>query len=168
MKPYSGGSPVQSVDSQEKLTVLILLAASTMFGVQAQDFSPAADAAEIGPASGRLLLAAAFAGSLIAILMLLSPGKTHRSLSVTLRYFWPQLAGLGILMIAYAFALEPVGFFLATSLFMALGSLLLGERRWWSLILLSAIVAAALQLTLQSVFGLALDDPLMHALGLIA
>ncbi len=159
---------MQSVERRDKLTVLILLAASTMLAVQAQQFGAADEAGEIGSSSNRVLLAVALAGSLIAILMLLSPGKAHRSLGATLRTFWPQLAGLSILIIGYALLLEPFGFFLATALFLALGSFLLGERRLWSLLLLSPIAAAALQLTLLSVFGLALDDPLMHALGLIA
>jgi len=158
---------VQSVDSREKLTVLVLLAASTMFAVLANDFSATAEAAESGGASGRLLLAAALACSLIAVLMLLSPGKSHRSLRATLKQSWPQLAGLVVLVIGYALVLEPLGFFIATSLFLAIGSMLLGERRWWSL-LLSLPVAAALLLTLYGVFGLALNDPLMLALGLIA
>ena len=159
---------MQSVERREKLTVLILLAASTMLAVQAQEFSTAGDTGEVGDPTKRLLLAVALAGSLIAILMLLSPGKAQRSLGATLRSFWPQLVGLGVLIASYALLLEPFGFFLATALFLALGSFLLGERRWWSLLLLSPIAAAALQLTLLSVFGLALNDPLMHALGLIA
>ena len=70
-------------------------------------------------------------------------------------------------MIGYALTLEPLGFLVATSLFLMIGSLLLGERRW-QLLLLSIPVAAALGLTLEGVFGLALDDPLMQVLGLIA
>ena len=159
---------MQSVDSREKLAVLILLAASTMFAVLANDFGATDEAAETGGTSGRLLLAAALAGSLIAVLMLLSPGKNHRSLRTTLRESWPELVGLGVLVVGYALTLEPLGFFIATSLFLAIGSLLLGERRWWSVLLLSVPVAAALQLTLEGVFGLALNDPLLLALGLIA
>ena len=159
---------MQSVDRRDKLTVLVLLAASTMLAVLSSDFGSPDEAAIRSPDSGRLLLAAALAGSLIAILMLLSPGKTHRSLGSTLREYWPHLAGLGILVIGYALTLQPLGFFIATSLFLAIGSMLLGERRWWSLLLFSLPVAAALELTLQGVFGLALNDPLMLALGLIA
>ncbi|MEZ5932656.1 MAG: tripartite tricarboxylate transporter TctB family protein [Alphaproteobacteria bacterium] len=157
---------MQSVDSRDKLTVLVLLAASTMFGVLANDLASAAEAAPSGPASGRLLFAAALAGSLIAVLMLLSPGKTHRSLRATVRDFWPQLLGLVGLMVGYAFLLPPLGFFLATSLFLMFGSMLLGERRLGALCLFSVPVALALALILEGVFGLALEDPLMHALGL--
>ena len=159
---------MQSVDSRDKLTVLILLAASTMFGVLARDLIPTSDSADISPASSKLLLAAAFAGSLIAVLMLLSPGKSHRSLRASLRVFWPQLAGLGALVLVYAFALEPFGFFIATSLFLAAGFVLLGERRLGPLVLFSLAVAAALEFVLKGVFGFALHDPMIQALGLIA
>lgn len=158
---------MQSVDSRDKLTVLILLAASTVFGVLAHDFVPATEATQTASGGGKLLLAAAFAGSLIAILMLLSPGKAHRSLRASVKAFWPQLAGLGALVIGYVLALEPLGFFIATSLFLAIGSMLLGERRWSTLLLFSLPVAAALEFALQGIFGFALDDPLMQALGLI-
>jgi len=159
---------MQSVDSREKLTVLILLAASTMFGVLAVDFGPSVGEAGRASPAGRLLLAASLAGSLIAVLMLLSPGKNHRSLRATLKAYWPQLAGLGTLVVMYALLLEPFGFFIATCLFLATGSLLLGERRWWSLLLLSVPAAAALGLTLEGVFGLALNDPFLQFLGWIA
>ncbi|NJO37475.1 MAG: tripartite tricarboxylate transporter TctB family protein [Rhizobiales bacterium] len=156
---------MQSVDSREKLTVLILLVASTMLGVLARDFAPPAEAAQSGPTSGRLLFAAALAAGLIAVLMLLSPGKTHRSLRATLRDFWPQLLGLAGLVAGYAFILQPLGFFPATSLFLVIGSMLLGERRIGALFLFSVPVALALGLILEGAFGLALHDPLMHALG---
>ena len=159
---------MQSVDSREKLTVLILLAASTMFGMLAGDFGSPAEAAQSEAESSRLLLAAALAGSLIAILMLLSPGKSHRSLRSTLKAIWLQLTGLGALVIGYAFMLETLGFFVATTLFLAIGSFLLGERRWWSLCLVSVPVALALELILSGVFGLALHEPLMHVIGLTA
>ena len=158
---------MQSVDNREKITILILLAASTILAVLGHDLGARPEAAESGADPARLLLAAALAGSVIAILMLLSPGKTHRSLRATLRDAWPTLAGLTVLVAGYALALQSLGFFIATTLFLAMGSILLGERRLWSL-LLAIPVAAALAFALHGVFGLSLDDPLMHALGLIA
>lgn len=159
---------MQSVDSREKITALLLLAASTIIAMLARDFGAVTEGAEAGAAPGRLLFAVAVAGSLIAVLMLLSPGKAHRSLRSTLRAFWPQLLGLAALVAGYALVLEPLGFLIATSLFLATGSALLGERRWWLLAVLSIAAAAALGLVLGGVFGLALHDPLMQGLGLIA
>lgn len=158
---------MQSVESRDKLTVLILLAASTMFGVFARDLVTTPEDAT-SPSGGKLLLAAAVAGSLIAVLMLLSPGKSHRSLRMALRTYWPQLGGLSFLVVGYALVLKPFGFFIATSLFLAAGLVLLGERRLGTLLLFSLPVAAALEFALKGVFGFALHDPMMQALGLIA
>lgn len=159
---------MQSVDSREKITVLILLAASTMIGVLAHDLGPIAEPAEAAPVPNRLFTAVALAGSLIAVLMLLSPGRSHRSLRATLRDFWPQLAGLCLLVLGYALTLGSLGFFLATSLFLAIGYLLLGGRQWEALLILALPVAAALQLMMHGMFGIALADPLMRALGVFA
>ena len=154
---------MQSANSRDKITVLILLAASIMIGVFAHGSGPVAEPLEAASASSRLLTAVALAGSLIAILMLLSPGSSHRSLGAVLRDFWPQLAGLAMLVVGYALALGTLGFFLATSLFLAIGYLLLGGRRWEALLILAIPVAAALQLMMHGMFGV--PDPLMQALG---
>ena len=159
---------MQSADSRDKITVLILLAASTMIGVLAHGFGPATEPLEAAKASSRLFTAVALAGSLIAILMLLSPGNSHRSLGATLRDFWPQLAGLALLVVGYALVLGLLGFFLATSAFLALGYLLLGGRRWEAVLILAVPVAAALQLMMHGMFGVAVADPLMQALGVFA
>jgi putative tricarboxylic transport membrane protein len=159
---------MQSVDRRDKVTVLIMLAASTTLGVAAQDISQVAGPAAADGASSRLLFAAALAGSLIAVLMLLSFDKDHRSLVAAIRADWPQLAGLGALALGYAALLEPLGFFFATSLFLAIGYLLLGERRWQAPLLLSAPVAAALEFLIYGVFGVAVADPALKALGVIA
>lgn len=159
---------MQSADNRDRVTVLLLLAASTLLAVLAKDFGLREDATQAASGSGKMLFAVAFAGCLIAVLMLLSPGKTHRPLPAALKAFWPQLTGLAALVIGYALMLEPLGFFIATSLFLAIGFILLGERRWWSLLLFSLPAAAALALMLQGIFGFALNDPLMQALGLIA
>ena len=68
-----------------------------------------------------------------------------------------------MLVVGYALALGTLGFFLATSLFLAIGYLLLGGRRWEALLILAIPVAAALQLMMHGMFGV--PDPLMQALG---
>jgi len=139
---------MQSVHIRDKFTVLILLAASTVFVVLATGAVSWGETGQIAAENGRLLLAGALGGGLIAVLMLLSPGKEHRSLRATLRDVWLQLAGLVALVVGYALALPNLGLFLATSLFLAAGYLLLGERRWWPLLLVCLPAAAALHLAM--------------------
>ncbi|MGI9510209.1 MAG: tripartite tricarboxylate transporter TctB family protein [Geminicoccaceae bacterium] len=164
---------MQSADSRDKITILILLAASTMIGVLAHGFGPIALSADAAPGDGvpvpnRLFTALALAGSLIAVLMLLSPGRNHRSLGATVRDSWPQLAGLSLLVVGYALALGTLGFFLATSLFLALGYLLLGGRRWEALLVLALPVAAVFELMMHGMFGVAVADPWLGTIGLFA
>ncbi len=57
-----------------------------------------------------------------------------------------QLAVMVALMCVYALVLRPFGFLPATACFLFLGSLLLGERRWLGLILVSTIAPTAIWL----------------------
>lgn len=159
---------MQSAITRDKLSALVLLAASTSFGVLANNMSGLVDQSEPATASGRLFLAFALAGSLIALLMLLSPDKNHQSSGSALFSTLQRLVGLGFLVVGYAFSLEILGFFIATSLFLALGYLLLGERRWLPVLMTSVPVAAILELLIYGVFGIAIADPLLRIVGFAA
>lgn len=154
---------MQSVVVRDKLSALVLLAASASFGVLAGDVG----APEAGTESARLLLAAALAGGVIAVLMLLSPGKGRRSLASTLKTDGLRMSILGLLVAGYVLVLQTLGFFLATSLFLAGGYLLLGERRFGPLFVASVPVAALLEILMRGVFGIDVADPAIGFLGLI-
>lgn len=156
---------MQSAITRDKLSALVLLAASTSFGVVANKMSGVADAAS---ASGRLFLAFALAGSVIALLMLLTPDKTDRSSVSGFLSIMQRLAGLGVLVVGYALSLETLGFLIATSLFLAFGYLLLGERRWLPVLITSISVSAVLGLLIHGVFGITIADPLLRLAGLAA
>ena len=63
------------------------------------------------------------------------------------------LALLG-LMVAYAILLRPAGFLLATSGFLIGGSVILGERRWIAMIVVSAIATFGIWYLVQEVLGI--------------
>jgi len=159
---------MKSAITRDKLSALVLLAASTSFGVLSYNMNGLSDQPEATLASNRLLLAFALAGSLIALLMLLSPDKGYRSSKLSLFSNLQRLAGLLVLVVAYAFTMETLGFFIATSLFLALGYLLLGERRWLPVLMTSMPVAAILEIFIYGVFGIAIADPLLRMIGLTA
>lgn len=58
------------------------------------------------------------------------------------------------LMVAYALLLRPVGFLAATTLFIFLGSAILGERRWIAMFLSGAIAAGFVWYLVQEVLGI--------------
>lgn len=63
------------------------------------------------------------------------------------------LALLGA-MVAYALLLRPAGFFAATVLFLVAGGLILGERRYVTLVAVAAIAAGAVWYLVQEVLGI--------------
>lgn len=73
------------------------------------------------------------------------------------------LALLG-LMVAYAILLRPAGFLLATSGFLIGGSVILGERRWIVMIVVSTIATFGIWYLVQEVLGIFLR-PLPFFIG---
>ncbi len=73
------------------------------------------------------------------------------------------LALLG-LMIAYALLLRTAGFLLATGAFLIGGSVILGERRWVTMIVVSAIATVGIWYLVQEVLGIFLR-PLPFFMG---
>ena len=67
--------------------------------------------------------------------------------------FGQALALLG-LMVVYALVLRPVGFLAATFLFLAIGSIILGERRYFVVALVSATAACAVWYLVNVVLGI--------------
>ena len=73
------------------------------------------------------------------------------------------LALLG-LMVAYAILLRPAGFLLATSGFLIGGSVILGERRWITMFVVSSIATFGIWYLVQEVLGIFLR-PLPFFMG---
>ena len=68
------------------------------------------------------------------------------------------------LMVAYAILLRPAGFLLATSGFLIGGSMILGERRWFVMIVVSTIATFGIWYLVQEVLGIFLR-PLPYFMG---
>ena len=75
-----------------------------------------------------------------------------------------QAIALLALMVAYALLLRPAGFLLATSGFLIGGSVLLGERRWVTMIVVAAIATFGIWYLVQEVLGIFLR-PLPFFMG---
>lgn len=69
-------------------------------------------------------------------------------------YYLGQALLLLGLMVAYALALRPVGFLISTTLFIVLGSFILGERRWLPMILSGVLAAGIVWYLVQEVLGI--------------
>jgi len=65
-----------------------------------------------------------------------------------------QAAALLGLMVAYALLLRPAGFILSTTGFLILGSVILGERKWLTMIGVSGAAAGFVWYLVQEVLGI--------------
>ena len=75
-----------------------------------------------------------------------------------------QAVMLLALMVIYAVSLRPVGFLIATTGFLCIGSIILGERNWIRLILIAAVATGIVWYLVQQVLGIYMR-PLPGILG---
>ncbi len=68
------------------------------------------------------------------------------------------------LMVAYALCLRPLGFLISTSVFLVLGSFILGERKWHIMLPVALIAAVSVWYLVQEVLGIYMR-PLPGLLG---
>ncbi len=69
-------------------------------------------------------------------------------------YHLGQAISLLVLMVVYALCLRPVGFLIATSGFLILGSYLLGERKWHIMVPVALIATGVVWYLVQQVLGI--------------
>ncbi|MDU9006366.1 tripartite tricarboxylate transporter TctB family protein [Sedimentitalea todarodis] len=100
----------------------------------------------------------AIGGMFFSFLVLITPYRPKDDpdldLSRLSEYNYGQAIGLLALMTAYALLLLPLGFLASTFLFLMIGSLILGERRWVPMILASGIASVGIWYLVQEVLGI--------------
>jgi putative tricarboxylic transport membrane protein len=68
-------------------------------------------------------------------------------------HIWQAVFLLG-LMVAYALCLRPLGFIFSTSAFLILGAFILGERKWFVMVIVSAVATFLVWYLVQQVLGI--------------
>lgn len=111
----------------------------------------------------------AIGGAFFAILVLIAPHKPDDNPDINLSrigdYNYGQAIALLVFMAAYALLLVPLGFLASTFLFLMLGSLALGERRWIAMFLASGLASLGIWYLVQEVLGIFLR-PLPAIMGI--
>lgn len=160
---------MQGVLNRDRISALVLLAFSIAYGVLAYDIELYFVAPDDPFTPRTFPIALSWAGGAVALLILILPGKGTPtfSLDAIKAMDWPRILGLCVLMIAYGLTIKRFGFLISTSLFLICGYWLLGERRWWLLLLASIPVAVGFQFILHGLLGVYITDPMLKALGVI-
>lgn len=102
----------------------------------------------------------------VSFLILVLPSKGAAETVDWRSFDWLRPATLCALMVAYGLTIKWPGFLLATTGFLALGFLVLGERRLWVLGLASLPVAAGFEAVLHGLLDIYIEDPFLTAIGL--
>ena len=126
--------------NRDTVAALVLLTLFLAYGYQATliDLFPGQETEAFSPRTMPYVLAAA--GVLLSLLQLV---RSLRSAPAGSReytaYDWRRAGLLCVCMLAYGLAFTPLGFVIATALFLAAGFLVLGERRVLVVTLLPAV-----------------------------
>ncbi len=138
---------------------LLLCVLFAAYGMQAMTI-PLFPGQELEPFKPRTMpLALTCAGLLLCavrIVQLLRNRETEPGMSLAAFSWWPAAFLCGV-MIAYGFLLSPLGFVASTSLFLATGFLILGERRFGILLSLPLTFSLAFYFLMTRALGLYLS-----------
>ena len=103
---------------------------------------------------------------IFSFLILVLPAKGEEAKIDWAAFDWWRPLLLCVLMVAYGLTIKWPGFFLATSLFLIGGFLLLGERRWWVILVASIPIAAGFEFILHGLLDIYIEDPFVSWIGL--
>lgn len=167
--------------TKDRVSALVFLAFSIAYGVLATEI-PVPPFVSAEPFTPRTLpLALSALGILLALAMLFTapsprrlaqaaaregaaqgsakdlPEEAETPPPAAVKFEWGKVLVLSLLMSAYGFTLKPLGFILATSLFLIGGYLVLGERRPWLLAAASLPLVVLFWALLTQVLGIYLD-----------
>jgi len=151
---------------------LILLGICLIYGYTAwftmdADLAPFMRRNPIWPSTFPKVLSVLGVVCALVIVMGLEKGEAETG-DIDYRRLWEynlgQAALLLALMVAYALLLRPAGFLISTAGFLIAGSVILGERRWITMIVIAGIAAGAIWYLVQEVLGIYMR-PLPGILG---
>ncbi len=145
--------------NSDRIGALIFLIFSLAYGYSAS-LIPSLPGEGLEPLTPRTFpYALAVVGAAFSLLLLLKSGITHetRTLGLMKAYDWKLTLSLLVLMLIYGWLLSPLGFLVATLLFLIAGFVLMGERRPKVLLLSSVPLVIIFWLLLAKVLGVYLE-----------
>ena len=141
--------------SLEKIVASMMLVISIAYGVLARNISLFPGSEDLAFTAQTLPTGLSIAGSLVAFAMLISPTSGAVTTAGKLRWTNPLI--LCLLMISFALAIPVAGFLLSCAAFVAVGVIVLGERRWKVIVAVAALVPLCSWLVLSGILGLYLE-----------
>ena len=107
-----------------------------------------------------------YAGLIFSALYVVLPETKPSSVDLTVLDYKKTIT-LVILMILYGLTILRVGYFLSTSIFLVLSYIVLGERKWLWIFLLSFPFVAIFMYLLHGLLNIYLRDPFLQFIGVM-
>lgn len=124
--------------TRDRIGALLMLAFSLSYGVLIFRIPLLPFQAEAAFTARTMPQALTVLGAVLSLALLIKPGDAEPIDFAGLQ--WKIAAGLCVLMVFYGFTVRPLGFLISTTIFLAGGFLILGERRWWLVLVASVPV----------------------------
>ncbi len=141
--------------SRDRIGALLLLAFSTAYGYLTFQIPVLPFQAEAAMTARTMPEVLTGLGVLLSLALLLKPGNAE---GPSLAGFqWRAALLVCVLMVAYGFAVRPLGFLISTTLFLAGGFLILGERRWWLILVASVPVVVFFWVLMTQLLGVFIE-----------
>ena len=94
-------------------------------------------------------------GVVLSLALLLKPGDGSKP--EVAGFNWRRAALICALMVAYGFSVRPGGFLISTTLFLAIGFVILGERRLWVIAVSSVPVVVFFWVLMTQLLGVFIE-----------
>ena len=94
-------------------------------------------------------------GVLLSLAMIVKPSSDAKP--EVAGFLWGRGAVICLVMVVYGLSVRPAGFLLSTSLFLIAGILILGERRWWLVLLASIPVVLFFWVLMTQLLGVFIE-----------
>ncbi|MPV86488.1 tripartite tricarboxylate transporter TctB family protein [Ostreibacterium oceani] len=115
--------------TNDRIGALLLLVFCITYGILATQIPLLPIQAKAAFTAKTMPMALTGLGIVLSLILLIKPGSNARP--AIKGFDWQSAILICALMVAYGFLVKPLGFILATILFLASMMLVLGERRWW-------------------------------------
>lgn len=157
--------------TKDKVGAFVILILSIVYGAMALNIPEAPGVEDSGVTPSSLPMALSATGIIAALLILILPAdrqvsEEETSLAAAFRGLdWRCAAFLFLLMAGYGVILKPLGFLIATILFLCGGFWAMGERRIKLMLLVSIGVTVGFWFILTQLLRIYLEPGVLHFLG---
>lgn len=141
--------------TNDRIGGLLLLAFSVAYGLLTFDIPLLPFQAQAAFTARTMPEALSIMGIILSLTMIVKPSSDARP--EVAGFLWGRGAIICLVMVIYGLTVRPGGFLISTSLFLMAGILILGERRWWLVLVASVPVVVFFWVLMTQFLGVFIE-----------